>query len=285
MLTYVRIGTVHYTQEDTSVGQFFKHGASWEFMVCLSGSMAPDLGTTSTQNDMQSATLWVFPGHHSHGWRSMAPCERAVFHFSQVPSELEQYLPDGGYYGMKLSPLDCERIRALAEETIAAHKASSAFIGLQDSVLAGKLALIALRAIKPKQISSNEIALQKTQQALDWYSIHMSEGPDQVAVARAVNVSPSYLRRLFHLAHGMSPKQAFVNTRMQAVDELLNDTALTLETIAERVGFANASTLRRAIKDHFGVNARQLREDRKFARYRFQGKSDLLKCNSLADSG
>lgn len=164
----------------------------------------------------------------------------------------------------------------LAGETVDAHKAPNAFISLQDSVLAGKLALLALRAIKPKQISSNEIALQKTQQALDWYSIHMPEGPDQVAVARAVNVSPSYLRRLFHLAHGMSPKQAFTNVRMQAVDDLLNDNALTLEAISERVGFANASTLRRAIKGHFGVNACQLRQDRKFARYRFQGKRDLL---------
>lgn len=270
MLTYVRLGRVHYTQGESLTGMFVKHGASWEIEACLSGRMAPDFGAPPDTLDMKGHTLWAFPGGHSHGWRSAAPCERVVFHFSQVPDELMRSVPDCGHYCVSLSQIDCDRLRFLANQAMTSHKHPNEFLELQNNVLVGELALMALRAVNPRPLPQRELSLRKTQMALNWYREHLAEAPDQVAVARAVNVCPSYLRRLFHMAQGVSPKQAFMHLRMQVVDELLSDDTLTLEVIAERVGFASASTLRRAIKSHFGASAQQLRKDRQHASHRFE---------------
>lgn len=260
MLTFAKHGWNHYTQDLRKTGKIHPHGPDWEFMACLDGCMSEDLGHSDETYGMRAHTLWVFPAWYRHGWRSNAPCNRVVMHFSMVPTRLEQLIPGRGYYRVSISDDDCSRLRILASQAMAAHTTPTELQVLQDDTILGELSLMALREIQAAPLSGKDLALQKVQMAMNWYAQHMEDTPDETAIARAVNLSPSYLRRLFHNGLGTSPKNTFTRMRMEAVLRLLEEPGTTLDTISERTGFASASTLSRAIKHHFGIGLRELRD-------------------------
>lgn len=268
MLTYVRSGMQHYTQADSVTGLYHGHGPEWEFEACLEGCMAPCLTPKSKGRDLRERTLWVFPGQYAHGWYSPAPVERVVFHFTEVPKKLMQFLPSRGYYRLALTDADCDRLRVLARDAIAAHEKPTEYLDLQDQTLAGELSLLALREMAPRPLKDAEYALQKANMALAYFKIRLSECPKEADVAQAIHISPSYLRRLFQRAYDITPRQAFLNLRMETVENLLME-RLTLATIAERVGFSSESSLSRAIKHHFGCGAVEMRKRLEHGRDRF----------------
>ncbi len=258
MLTYVRLGTMHYKRAPGPETPIHSR-ASWEFEACLTGSMKAWLPDPDSDEELRERTLWVSPGLHPHGWLSDAPCERAVFHFSTVPEELERFVPPRGYYRVALSPADCARIRSLARAAEEADRHPTELSRLQEAILKGELSMIALREITPRSLSGRRLARRKAEQALVWFAEHMAESPRFPDVCHAVHVSPAYLRRLFHQARDESPHDAFNRLRMEKAHELLQDPKLTLEIISEQVGLSSASALSRAIKAHFGFTPRQLR--------------------------
>lgn len=225
--------------------------------ACLTGSMAPVL--RKTQEPLQERTLWVFPKEHPHGWTANRKLERIVFQYTVVPSELERMLPSRGYYRIALSDVDCDRIRLLAKMAVEINARPTELVSLQSHAILNEVSLMALREVKPRPLSADKIAHNKTERALAWYRENMSEHPGFREIADAVNVSPVHLRRLFHRALNESPKSAFNRLRMEMAEELLHSQQLELEEIAARVGFSSASALSRAMKAHFGVPPRDMR--------------------------
>jgi len=258
MLTYIRIGGADYTKEK-GLGKFANIGPEWQFQACLDGRLAPILAPEEQPNQMSNQTLWTFPPWHNHGWRSQGSCERVVFKFLNAPEKLQELLPGRGFYITPLSQADCKRLRLLAETATRNYEDYTELLALQDQALVDELSLIALRDSSPKPLINAALATRKANTALSWYSDHMHERPTLQNIARAVNVSPSYLRRLFHQAMGVSPKDALVRQRLSAVEKLLQEPLLTLEAIAEQTGFSSAATLSRAITDYFGIGAREIR--------------------------
>lgn len=248
---------------------FSPRGPEWEFEACLQGCLSPVVSKNDKGGRLREQTLWAFPSYFAHGWRNDAPCERVVFHFSKVPSQLEQNLPVRGYYRRPLSDADCERLRELAMRAKEAHSKPTERLSLQDDTLLGELSLLALREVPARALPQAELAIRKADMALSWYTLHMAENPGVDEVARAVHACPSYLRRLCHRAYGISPQQAFIRRRLQVAEELLEDPELTLEAISERIGFASAATLSRAIKRHYKVGARELRRRKSRCHARF----------------
>jgi len=258
MLTYVRIGKVNYTSKE-GLGRFDNIGPEWQFQACLAGSLAPILAPDEEPEKMINQALWTFPSWHNHGWRSDGLCERVVFKFVNVPDKLHALLPDRGFYIASLSQRDCHRLRLLAETAIRNHQHPNELLALQDQALADELSLIALRDSKPKPLKGSDSAIRIANMALNWYSDHIRERPSQDDIARAVNVSASYLRRLFHQSMGVSPREAFIRLRLSVAEKMLQIPELTLESIAEQTGFSSAATLSRAITNYYGVGARGIR--------------------------
>lgn len=265
MMTYVRLGITHYVRRPVPTTPINSRVA-WEFCACLTGRMKGWLSGGGDDEILRERTLWVFPRLHPHGWLSDAPCERAVFHFQRVPVELERFLPPRGYYRVSLSKVDCDRLRDLAGSAIEAINRPTEVLALQEQAIRSELSLMALGEVTLRPLSKTRLAEQKTESALDWYVLHMTERPRyREEVAPAVNVSPSHLRRMFYAARGESPYSAFNRLRMEKARELLRDHNLTLETIAERVGLSCTSALSRAIKAHFGITPRELRRQQQAA--------------------
>ncbi len=68
------------------------------------------------------------------------------------------------------------------------------------------------------------------------------------------NLSEVYLSRLFRELFGENFHSYVERTRMEAAERLLRSTTLTIEQIADRVGYTSANTFRRVFKRNFSVS-------------------------------
>ena len=263
MLTYVRLGHVNFSKGTRLRGVVSR--PEWEFEACLSGKQGVYIPAATTEVELCEMVLWAFPKGHVHGWRAPGPSERVVFHFSGVPGELERNVPDRGYYKTSLSRTDCSRLRAIARAAMDMVTQPTTLRDLLYSNLLSELSLFALREVPTTRLSLHASAQDKVKAAESWYRDHIEEHPSYRDVASAVHVSPSYLRSLFHIIRAKSPKAAFIKLRMEYAAELLCESGLKLEDVAEHVGFSCGSALSRAMKDYFGVTPRQLRTRKSWA--------------------
>ncbi|WMZ71246.1 helix-turn-helix domain-containing protein [Staphylococcus pseudintermedius] len=80
-------------------------------------------------------------------------------------------------------------------------------------------------------------------------------------VAKHVNVSRSYLYKMFKKHIDQSPQHYLIHIRMYHASQLFKETDLQSQEIADRVGYKDPLLFSRAFKKHFGVTATQYREE------------------------
>ncbi|MGS4042501.1 AraC family ligand binding domain-containing protein [Staphylococcus pseudintermedius] len=80
-------------------------------------------------------------------------------------------------------------------------------------------------------------------------------------VAKHVNVSRSYLYKMFRKHIDQSPQHYLIHIRMYHASQLFKETDLQSQEIADRVGYKDPLLFSRAFKKHFGVTATQYREE------------------------
>jgi transcriptional regulator GlxA family with amidase domain len=79
-------------------------------------------------------------------------------------------------------------------------------------------------------------------------------------LARAVNMSPSYLTRLFREQIGRSPASFVREVRLRRAYELVQTTFLSIKEVMAAVGWNDPSHFSRAFKRRFGVSPQGLRD-------------------------
>jgi len=79
-------------------------------------------------------------------------------------------------------------------------------------------------------------------------------------LARSVNMSPSYLTRLFRSQTGRAPARFLREVRLRRAYELVQTTFLTIKEVMAAVGWNDPSHFSRAFKRHFGVSPQELRD-------------------------
>lgn len=82
------------------------------------------------------------------------------------------------------------------------------------------------------------------------------------ALARAVDLSPSYLQHLFKAAVGQPLKSYLKMIRLEKAAQLLRQSAENVSEIAYRVGYSDASHFSRDFKERFGAEPRAYRGKR-----------------------
>jgi AraC family transcriptional regulator of arabinose operon len=80
------------------------------------------------------------------------------------------------------------------------------------------------------------------------------------AVARAANVTPQHLIKLFRRHLHTTPTKYLWQARVRRGVELLCATGLSMSEVAERSGFANPFHFSRLVKQHYHKTPKQLRE-------------------------
>jgi AraC family transcriptional regulator len=234
----------------------------WEFQAVLEG----EIGVLWPEGPepLHARTLWVSPPGHNHGWTGNPEqdAEVAVFHFLSVPPVVARYCFGARAKMLRigLTQPQCRRLRELASEAIRYRQRFNIGSLLSSHHMLLELSLMVYEACDRERLPSAEAYAQDcVEKALEWYSDHLVENPDQESVARTSGVSVSHLRRIFHKIMGASPRQVLDQVRFGRATELMSDPGSKLSDVAERCGFQSASAFSRAFKNSFGCSPAEWR--------------------------
>lgn len=251
MLIYLGVGQRHYGREP------FKIAArrAWEFQAVVQGRISMEL--PSGPEELRQRRLWLSPPGHLHGWtgdRTRA-AEVVVFHFPSIPEPLRRLVQDGRAVEMALSGAMCRRLRELAGKALAYRQRPSPGMMLCYEHVLLELSLMLYEAKRDHAAEGLGGSLdndRRVGEALRWFSDRIESNPSQAEVARAVNVSPAHLRRLFHEVLQAAPKQMFDQLRFLRAIQLMTDSTVKLSLVSAACGFESQSAFSRAFKAKFG---------------------------------
>lgn len=82
---------------------------------------------------------------------------------------------------------------------------------------------------------------------------HFRAAHSPVFYAEKLNITKSYLRKICQQLLGFSPSQCIAARILQEACALLNDHDLTVQQVAERLGFEDAAYFNRFFKKHLGL--------------------------------
>lgn len=80
------------------------------------------------------------------------------------------------------------------------------------------------------------------------------------ALSEVFAMTPNSLSRFFHQATGNNLHPWIVKKRVELAKDLLLETNLTIDKVAERSGFNSTATCRRQFTRHTGVSPREFRK-------------------------
>lgn len=108
------------------------------------------------------------------------------------------------------------------------------------------------RAIDEKEKSKEQSIVQLASNYIDEHIGQYDLSLDNVSAA--VNMTPSYLSRLFHKEKGVTYSKYIVQRRLEIANQLLTETELSVKKISEIAGFASANYFGSVFKKAFGVS-------------------------------
>lgn len=223
---------------------------NWEFFAAVQGRCAP-VDHAGERPPLRERTLWISPPGSAHTWApdGRRRVEVAVFHFGSVPALLAAVVREHGRLAVRLTAAESRRLAALARQLRADFDAP---VPLSPLVFQGaliELSLLALRKLPrsteapPKPHAERIVAA-----ATEWFAERVRDNPSITAAARAVHVSPSTLRRLFRRTLHEQPARVFSRLQIEKGMQLMTETKLKLDSIAEDCGFTNTSDFCRAFR-------------------------------------
>ena len=105
-------------------------------------------------------------------------------------------------------------------------------------------------------LAANDATVQRAEA---WVRAHIGEEFDVARLARAVGLGQRTLARRLKSAVGMTPIGFVQRLRVELASQLLETTRLSLDEIGARVGYSDASALRRLIQRELRASPRELR--------------------------
>jgi transcriptional regulator GlxA family with amidase domain len=87
---------------------------------------------------------------------------------------------------------------------------------------------------------------------VSFMSLHLSEPLRVADIARRAGLSPSRFSAVFRDRFGRPPHQFLLHLRIQRAQDLLKHTALTLQQVSDRCGFADVHHFARTFKKTTG---------------------------------
>lgn len=248
------------------------HSPSWsmsahmhepaELGLVLSGAC-----TVTTRNGEMKfgpGNVYFVPGNEPH---AMAAGEDGfslcVVHFpaSALPSEVycEMVAASLLHQPFCLVVEDQERFSATCQEIIHETSSNQAFAEVICGALITQLAVILVRGVTRGQTMPLSAQGSIVRESLDWIHRRIHEPFSVGDLAKAVNVSPSHLRRVFASELGVSPRQYVNNLRLQRSKALLLNLDNDVTTVARMSGLS-LEQFSRLFRRYVGCSPTEWRE-------------------------
>lgn len=110
------------------------------------------------------------------------------------------------------------------------------------------------KALKPHLYGVSASDYQRLAPALAFLRNHLAEAPTVGDLAKRASTSESQFRRIFQRSLGQSPVKYMQQLRMERACQLLRTTDLTIEAIAENLGYTEASFFAHTFREHIGLS-------------------------------
>jgi AraC family transcriptional regulator, regulatory protein of adaptative response / DNA-3-methyladenine glycosylase II len=102
-------------------------------------------------------------------------------------------------------------------------------------------------------------ALADTAARMIEHAVHSGEDIALPLLAKRLGVTDRHLRRIFHAAHGVAPRDHLATQRLLLAKQLLTDTAQPVTQVALASGFASLRRFNAAFAERYRLNPTQLR--------------------------
>jgi transcriptional regulator GlxA family with amidase domain len=137
----------------------------------------------------------------------------------------------------------------------------SSVMGVKVANLCSRYLLIDRRASQARYMIPSHIRhVDPTVLAAEqWIDAHLSEAISITGLASAVALSPKTLSRRLMAATGLSPVRFLQRRRVMEAVQLIETTAMTVEAVAMKVGYQDATALRKIMKRELGTTPSMLR--------------------------
>lgn len=133
---------------------------------------------------------------------------------------------------------------------------------LYGESLATALAVHLLRryTVRPPHVPSYTGGLSKPdlRQIIEYIHVNLSADLRLAEIAQIVSLSPYHFTRLFKGATGLTPRQYVLHCRVEEAKRLLTTEDLSIEEVAQRVGFVDRSHLSRHFRRIVGITPKTL---------------------------
>jgi AraC-like DNA-binding protein len=235
----------------------WKHGrvlGAWQIVFIASGQGEfDDLGHEhSAQSVAANDILLIVPGQ----WHRYRPCADTGWqeYWVELDGTVLQQLTETGILqnrGGILRVPQPERVSELIHTLLGflkspEHEKNS----VSEYAALGLKLLGAITAKAAQVITPFERAVRRAEHVL---GERIVQPPSMPALARELGVSYAGFRREFKRRTGLAPRQYLLRLRLDRAQRLIGATPLTLEAVAEQVGFSSAFHLSAAFKARFGI--------------------------------
>ena len=146
------------------------------------------------------------------------------------------------------------------ERTDAAYLARLAALMLEQ-------ACRALEGLRSAAIRPPNLQLGRLEVVLGWMQANLAASLSMAELAQRAGISTSHFRRLFLQAMGSTPHRYILRLRLQRAAELLTQTDLAIERIAQDCGFGNQSHLTASFKAAYGVTPARMKKKAKLSQF------------------
>lgn len=121
-------------------------------------------------------------------------------------------------------------------------------------------ATLAYLSFHSPQAQTTPIGNEHVTQAIQYVYDHLDSKVSLHVLAAQVNVSPSYLNRVFQANVGSSVTQFVTKIKVQQAEHYLIDSTLSIQQIAQRLGFSDPYYFSRVFKRNVAISPRTYRD-------------------------
>ncbi len=248
----------------------------WEFQFFWDGQCSLLVTKDGKQHSERilRPTLVVSGPDCIHGWGGKLEdrCQNMIFHFDEAEYAVRSIVGTQGFRKIPFRESEIPVLQMLYERCGEARKTIGTTplevqkrAGLLEPliyrIVATELTLLFLKHVpKSEWGTPPNYELTKVNEAMAWFEANLSTGPQITDVARAIHISPTHLRRLFHKIRACSPQQEFTRVQFDRAKWLMRDPEMTFEQISANTGFGSSSAFSRAFKAKFHCSPREFRQ-------------------------
>ena len=205
-------------------------------------------------------------------WISDMPYERILLKFTDcMVSDLFETIREESYnelcreHVVRFEKETRDKVRGILDEM---EREWNAYNQYSELILKGLLHKLIIISLRERVIGGvNVMSLEKKHdclaEAIKYIKTHLRESPSLEEVSRHVNISSSYLSKVF-INYLDTPFSTFVmNEKMAYARKLLVDTRLNMTEIAIEAGFSGSACFSDCFKRRMGMSPMQFRKENK----------------------